>query len=42
VMRYTQRVDTKRIRDPHIGKCLMALIALEFCGFKILPNDTIY
>jgi hypothetical protein len=28
-MKYSQRVDTKRIRDLHMGKCLMALMVLE-------------
>ena len=34
VMGYTQRIDTKRIRDSHIGKCRMALITLVFKAYR--------
>ena len=33
VMEYTQRIDTKRIRDFDIGKCRMALITLVFQSY---------
>ena len=37
VMKYTQSIDTKPIRDSHIGKCLTALIEQAFRDYINRP-----
>jgi hypothetical protein len=37
-MKYAHRIDTKRIRDSHIGKCRMALITLAFKTYGARDN----
>ena len=41
VMKNTQRIATKRIRVPHTGKCLMALMKQAFQTTKSEPSSSV-